>query len=208
MSAAPPGVGLGLRAQRGGAVLVGVILDAGEPRVLLSTWLPTHKEGDRLAREPYHVAYEIAQSDTLDKAAAVVAEGRQRQDRLAAEGLQGIVDRLDEAGHGPVIAALLVNRAGWVTDLLEYSLAFPDHPPVAEGLAVREALRFALRHRRIEAIELDEKSLIDRAPEALGMPLAEVEASLRAVGATAGKPWRKEQKLACLAAWIALAERG
>jgi hypothetical protein len=25
------------------------------------------------------------------------------------------------------------------------------------------------------------------------------------LGVTAGKPWRKEQKLACLAAWVAIA---
>ena len=29
-----------------------------------------------------------------------------------------------------------------------------------------------------------------------------------ALGATVGKPWRKEQKLACLAAWVAIAARG
>jgi len=39
------------------------------------------------------------------------------------------------------------------------------------------------------------------------LPLApgEIDAALKDLGATAGRPWRKEQKLACLAAWIAVA---
>jgi hypothetical protein len=32
-----------------------------------------------------------------------------------------------------------------------------------------------------------------------------VDARLKDLGAAAGKPWRKEQKLACLAAWAAIA---
>jgi hypothetical protein len=108
---------------------------------------------------------------------------------------------LDEA---PVVAALLVNRAGWVSDLLEYSLAWPEHVPVAEGLAVRDALRFAIKECRVEVVEVDEKSLPDLAADALGLSWAEIDARLKALGATVGRPWRKEQKLACLSAWVTI----
>jgi len=100
---------------------------------------------------------------------------------------------------------LLVNRAGWITDLLEYSLAFADHVAVAEGLAVREALRFAFRRCGIDSVELDEKTLPGVAAETLRISTAEIDARLKMLGVTAGKPWRKEQKLACLAAWVAIA---
>jgi len=108
-------------------------------------------------------------------------------------------------GRAPIIAALLVNRAGWITDLLEYSLAFADHVAVAEGLAVREALRFAFRRCGIDSVELDEKTLPGVAAETLRISTAEIDARLKMLGVTAGKPWRKEQKLACLAAWVAIA---
>jgi hypothetical protein len=103
-------------------------------------------------------------------------------------------------------AALLVNRAGWIGDVLNYSLSWREHVPVAEGLAVRDALRFALNECRIEVAELDEKSLPDLAENALALSTIEIEACLKRLGVTAGRPWRKEQKLACVSAWIAVAK--
>jgi hypothetical protein len=135
----------------------------------------------------------------------VVAEGRKRQEQLAAKRLDEIVGKLGDAGYELAVAVLLVNRAGWMTDLLAHSLSAPEHPPVAEGLAVREALRFAFGRLGVEAVELDEKSLPDQASQELQMSPADLDARLKALGADAGRPWRKEQKLACLAAWLALA---
>jgi len=198
---------LGFRALKGGSVAVGVAMEGGEPGVMMSTFLATATEGDRLSFEPYHVAAEMARGPhgASAQAATAVAEGRKRQDALAAAGLGDIVSRVRNEGYEPVIAALLVNRAGWVSDLLEYSLAFADHPPVAEGLAVRDALRFAFGQAGIQVSEMDEKSLPAHASELLGLSPADIDARLKALGAMAGKPWRKEQKLACLAAWVAIA---
>jgi hypothetical protein len=197
-------IGLGFRASRGGSVVVGVAVDGREPSVVLSTFLATAEEGDRLSLEPYHVAAEMErdpQGKVSAKAAAAVAEGRGRQARMAASGLEAIVRKLWESGYKPAIAALLVNRAGWIADLLEYSLFAPEHPPVAEGLAVRDALRSALGG--IKTIEMDEKSLPDVASRELGLSIADMDVQLKRLGAAAGRPWRKEQKLACLAAWLA-----
>ena len=158
-------IALGIRALRGGGAVVGVA-NGPEPRVVLSTFLATARKGDRLALEPYRVAAEMAQrlhGGVPTDAATAVAEGRKRQGELAAEGLANIVRKLQEAGCEPVVAALLVNRAGWITDLLAYSLSWPEHVPVAEGLAVRDALRFAIGQIGVDVTELDEKSLPDLA---------------------------------------------
>ena len=200
-------VALGVRAIRGGGVTVGVALDEGEPRVVVSTLLATAAEGDRLAFEPYHVAFELAAGaagEVPAKAVEAVTEGRRRQAAAAVEGLADIARRLDKAGGEPTVAALLINRAGWVTDLLRYSLMMADHPPVAEGLAVRDALRFAFGQAGLPMTEMDEKTLPETASAVLGLSPGALEARLKALGASAGRPWRKEQKLACLAAWVAL----
>jgi hypothetical protein len=192
-------VAIGLRAQKGGAVAVAV--SPAGPSLILSTLLTTAAEGDRLSLEPYGIAAGM----TPDEAAAAVAEGRRRQDDRAAQGLRDIIRGLAERGFQPVRAALLVNRAGWVTDLLGYSREWPEHVPVAEGLAVREALRFGIRRCGMEISELDEKSLPDQAARQLGRSPDDLDAQLKMMGQTAGRPWRKEQKLACLAAWMAAA---
>jgi hypothetical protein len=87
---------------------------------------------------------------------------------------------------------------------LEYSLFAPEHPPVAEGLAVRDAFRFALGQSGIKVVEMDEKSLQDAASKAFRLSIADIDIRLKGLGATAGRPWRKEQKLACLSAWLAV----
>ena len=209
MSSGSP-LALGFRAGRGGALAVGVAVEGGTPRVVLSSFLATAERGDRLAAEPYHVAAEMArgaEGEVSADAVAAVAEGRRRQDALAAQGLDEIVQRLQGEGCRPVAAALLVNRAGWITDLLQYSLFDHAHPPVAEGLAVRDALRFAFARSGLDVIEMDEKSLPEAAAIKLGLSPGEIDSRLGALGATVGRPWRKEHKLACLAAWVAAAAR-
>jgi len=194
---------LGLRAMRGGAVLVAVAVEEGAPHILRSLFLATAGEGDRLSFEPYHVAAELAASGDAAEAARAVAEGRMRQTALAVAGLERLMRGLREDGADPSVAALLVNRAGWVTDLLAYSLASPEHPPVAEGLAVRGALRAAVDRTGLTLVEMDEKMLPPHAADRFGFAPAELEPRLKALGASAGRPWRKEQKNACLAAWLA-----
>jgi hypothetical protein len=66
-------------------------------------------------------------------------------------------------------------------------------------------LRFACKQHDLHVVEFDEKSLPDFAASALGLSAASIDARLKALGILAGRPWRKEQKLACLAAWNALA---
>lgn len=204
---APVPIGIGLCALRGGAVIVGVALQGGQPRVVLSSFLATFEEGDRLSLEPYILAAEMPRSpDGHASAEAVetVRQGRQRQDQIAVDALGDIIHQMQDAGFEPVVAGLLVNRAGWITDLLAHSLSAPEHPIIAEGLAVRDALRFAFGRLSLRAVELDEKSLPERASEAFGMTPAELDIRLKTLGADIGPPWRKEQKLACLAAWVAL----
>jgi len=201
-------VALGFRAGRGGSVVVGVGLDDGEPRIVLSTHLATAAEGDRLAYEPYQVAYEMPRGPDggpSAEAAAAVAEGRRRQTLTATEALARLVEPLRAAGRTPLVGALVINRAGWMTDLLGHALSAPEHPPVMEGLAVREALRHGCRACGLPLVEMDEKSLGEAASMKLGLSPGEIDAALKALGAAAGRPWRKEQKAAALAAWVAVA---
>ncbi len=201
-------IGLGIRALRGGAVVVGVAREGGPPRVVLSSFLPTFAEDDRLSLEPYIVAAEMPRGpagEASPEAKEAVRQGRERQDQLAANGLSEIIQALRNSGFEPRVAGLLVNRAGWITDLLAHSLSAPEHPIIVEGLAVRDALRFALGRVGLRMMELDEKSLPERASQELRMTPAELDSRLKTLGAGAGRPWRKEQKLASLAAWVALA---
>jgi hypothetical protein len=203
-----PTAALGLRGQKGGAVVVGVTLEHREPKILLSRFLQTHAAGDSYSFAPYEAAVRAAKESSDEPMAVaerIIAEGCERQKQLAGLGLKQIRDELAAAGHSTLTAALLVNRAGWITDLLEYSLGWSEHVPVAEALAVRDAFRSAARDLPFAMSEVDEKSLMELGAQSLGMGVKALEGKLKALGAAVGPPWRKEQKLACLAAWVSLA---
>lgn len=198
--------GLGFRAHKGGAVVVGVAVENGVPRVLVSTTITTGVEGDRLAFEPYRMAADMprdAKGKASCEALAVVKEGRDRQQRSATEALRDVLVRWRERAPAPLAAGLLINRAGWITDLLDYSLAWAEHVPIAEVMAVRDALRVAVAHHHLALREFDERSLPDMAADVLGVSSGQLTDRVRLLGAGVGRPWRKEQKLACLSAWMA-----
>jgi hypothetical protein len=50
----------------------------------------------------------------------------------------------------------------------------------------------------------EQKSLAGRASEELRISPADLDARLKALGSDIGRPWRKEQKLACFAAFPVL----
>jgi hypothetical protein len=190
---------------KGGAVVVGVVADEGAPRAVCSTFLATSDEDDRLTLEPYAVGLALvskAEAGNTEEAIEAVAVGRKRQEGLAQSGLKLLLHSLRNDGFEPLLAALLVNRAGWVSDLESYGLSSPEHAAVAEGLAVREALRKAARANEIWLEDIDEKSLRNSVAEKFNISAAAVDAVLKGAGKAMGRPWRKEQKLAFLAAWV------
>jgi hypothetical protein len=75
----------------------------------------------------------------------------------------------------------------------------------AEGEMFREALRHAGKRAGVSVLEVKEKELVLVAIEVLGIAEAKVKHRLGALGRAAGPPWAEDQKLAVLAAWIALA---
>jgi hypothetical protein len=203
----PSALALGLRAQRGGAIAVALSGCGARPERVWSGFVATAAAGDRLAYEPYTVAFETYKaSPQPDRVAiaAVVDEALRRQEAEASAGLTAIRERLG----APFVCALLVNRAGWVEDRLGYSLAYADHAPVAEGLAVRDALRRAAGRLGLRVVEEEEKALLAAASDRTGLGQADLDDALRALGQPREGPWRREHRLAALAAWSALAPLG
>jgi hypothetical protein len=76
----------------------------------------------------------------------------------------------------------------------------------AEGELFRSAIRSASKALRIPVTEVSSKELPARAAASLGIPASDVDGYLATIGRTAGRPWAKDHKDACLAASIALRE--
>lgn len=170
---------LGLRAQKGGAVAVGIGADGA---LCHNGLIATHDPARPESLAPYAAA--VALPETA--AVALLAETGAVQLALARAGLAALVAHLGP----PQAVALIANRATWVTDLLGHARGWADHVPVVEALAVRAAVQVAVRDLGLPLIEPDEKQLAER--------LADT-ARLARLG-QGQRPWARVQKLAALAA--------
>jgi hypothetical protein len=197
---------IGLRAHTGWVAAVAVTLDDSGPCVVHSSIIMTAPDGDRTAKEPYHVA---AGWDGLTRVpphpnpAAAVAQGRKTQERMASQGIAEIITEL-EAKKLKVTAGAVLATRGLQSYTLEEALSCHSHVHVAEGMTVRDAIRFALKANKIAAREFDQKSLYADGSKTLKLSEARLKQRLVDLKGTI-KPWTQDQKLCALAAWLALA---
>jgi hypothetical protein len=75
-----------------------------------------------------------------------------------------------------------------------------------EGQLFRTALVNALRTKGIRSMILTERDAYGEAAARRKRSVVEVRGVIQNLGRSAGGPWRSEQKLAAVAAWIALGQ--
>jgi hypothetical protein len=194
-------IGLGIRALKGGGVVVGVVVDEGEPRVVLSTFLPTAAASDRLALEPYRVAYEMKRGPdgSFDRGRGRRRRGTQTPRRAGGEGSgryrPQAAGRRMPAGHCGAArqSRRLDQRRSGVQSFVAGACADRRRTRCA-GRASARVRPMRPRSRR--------DTLHEVASEQLRLSPHDMDVRLKSLGATVGKPWRREQKLACLSAWV------
>lgn len=198
---------LGFRAHMGWVAAVGVTLEGSAPRLVHSSIVKTADDGDRIAKEPYHVA---AGWDGLSRVPphpdpkAAIAEGRKRQARLATRAIADIVRMIEAQKFKTVAGGVLATRA-WLGHDLAGILGSHEHVRVYESEAVREAVRAGLKANGIKAQDVEEKSLYVVAANTLNRSEGRLKTILNNLRGDAPGPWRQDQKLAALAAWLVLA---
>jgi hypothetical protein len=75
-----------------------------------------------------------------------------------------------------------------------------------EGQLFRTVLADALRAHEIRCVILTERNALVTAATVLKKPVAELQRAVKDLGRSVAGPWRAEQKLAALAAWVALGQ--
>lgn len=157
---------------------------------------------DREALEPYHVAggwHGLERGPRPEDPAAIVARGRQKQIAAANSSLRTVRERLQDRDLDWVRAVVLTAR-GRRTDNLERTLGSHAQIHIAEGDAVRDATRAALRALHIPCVDQDEKSVLSVAARLLDC--VDADEYMKARRPARVRSWRKEERLAALAAWL------
>jgi hypothetical protein len=193
-------VALGMRAHTGWATLVAVAGPPGSPRILYRSRLELCDGA--FPRFVYH----NAQAAPIEEARKLTAMAENLSRKAAEHGIRDALNKLSAEGSRVSAAMVLVSQCK-APPPLEIILASHALIHAAEGALFRGALVAGCESCKIPVRTVPERELWQAAEKALRQKQPSLEDRLAELGRTAGRPWAQDQKLAALAALIALASR-
>jgi hypothetical protein len=148
--------------------------------------------------------YHAGQGLPLDRAEALVRSSEESFVAAAQAQLEALAGELRGRGLEPAAGAIV---AGGGRPLPALEVILRAHPLVhaAEAELYRRVFLRASEACGIPTARVLLAELPGRVASATGLPARRVDAVLAELGKAAGRPWARDQKLAALAAWGALA---
>jgi hypothetical protein len=193
-------VALGLRAHSGWAALVAVGGTRGDITVLDRRRLELGDPEVAGPKQPYHEA----EGQPLPRARRIVDGYAEDARRRAVQSLGQAVAELQDRGFEPSACALLTSAGRPLPDLAAI-LASHALIHAADGALFREGLAQAAGEVGLTLVAIAERDLSSRAQKVLGRSASEIARRIGQAGRALGPPWTQDQKLAALAAWVAVA---
>jgi hypothetical protein len=147
--------------------------------------------------QPYHVAASLG----AQRGRAIVERCAARAEELAIEGLRGLAEEI--APSRLTSCAILTSKR---TEPLDLEKTLRSHALIhaAEGLLFREAIARAAVACGLELHVVAESDALATAAAAWRRKPADIERRLTDLRRTVGAPWTRDEKLATLAALLAL----
>jgi hypothetical protein len=156
------------------------------------------------SKQPYHEA----EGRKPKEAERFLARCMDSSRALAREGLRAVVDELGARDHRVVGCGVLLGSGRALPEDVHKILASHALIHAAEGEMYRDVLVRAGEHLSLRVTGVREREILARAGEATGRPGIELQRRVAEMGRALGPPWRQDEKLATLVAWVALAARG
>jgi hypothetical protein len=192
---------LGFRAHSGWAAVVALGGSVDAPMVLLRTRIELADPAMPGSIQPYHAAA------ALEKVAAgrLIRRCRASTNAMARRAVRTVMAELQKKGHIPVACGNLL-ASGRSPASLAAALASHLMLHTAEGELFRDSLDGASRHLGLKVTSIREREALEFGSAVFGIASEQLRRKLNEMGRLVGPPWRQDEKLATLAAWIALAE--
>jgi hypothetical protein len=195
----PSSAALGFRVKSGWAVAALLTGTANAPELVNCRTILLSDPAVPKSKQPYHAALELPNKE-------VEAVTRQLCNVVSAAAEESVKELFEEASavRCKVCGAGLV-----VGSLVDPATLHNDHMRAHgfEGRLFRTVLEDALRLRKIPCAVLVEKNAYEWAAPALKKTPAGAKREVAKLGETHEGYWRAEEKLAALAAWVALAKQ-
>jgi hypothetical protein len=192
---------LGFRVHSGWAAAVAISLDQRSPIVIDRRRIEMADRNQHESVQPYHRAAEL----DLKKAELFVRSCLDQATRLASEALRGMIGHLNENGYRAIGSGIL-QASGRPATTLAATLASHAMIHTAEGEHFRQAVACASEQCDLPVTRVKERELYARAEAGLALPANEVAATIARLGKTVGPPWRQDEKLAALIAWLVVVQ--
>jgi hypothetical protein len=153
------------------------------------------------SRQPFHAAERLR----FERAEELIGQCRDSSMLLATHAVTAMAAALNQNGHTIVGAAILFASGRTLPDL---AAILRSHALIhtAEGEFFREVLAGACEHCSLPVTKVKEREIWERGTSVLRLPSADLQQRIDELGKSLGPPWRQDEKLASMAAWIALAE--
>ena len=191
---------LGCRAHTGWAALVVVAGGIAQPEVLLRGRAELADPDGRVRKNVYHAARAL---ETAAATALVEAAERIAAEQAAAALERTLREATDEGADVRSCAVVVGTFPGGAR--LESILASHALAHAAEGRLYQGALLQSAESLGLDTVAVPKRSIWEQGESALGVAREELRPWIDQLRRTVGPPWAQDQKLAALAAWIALA---
>jgi hypothetical protein len=194
-------VALGLRAHSGWTAAVAASGSPSEPIILDRRRIETADARIRGSTQPYHAAKELC----FEEAETLIRQCHESSTMLAMRAISAWVAQLRQNSL-TVVGVGILFASGRPLPNLAAILGSHALIHTAEGEFFRDALVTASEGCSVHVTKIKEREIWERATSMFPLSIADLQRRIGELGKTLGPPWRQDEKLASLAAWIALIE--
>jgi hypothetical protein len=190
--ASPLNIAIGFRVHSGWTAMVVVAGSPDRPVIVDRRRIELTDQSAHGTAQPYHTAREIG-----------LVRGRVFIDQCRKTSIDVMIAALSRtAGLAGCLRAAILTGSGRSSPNLEATLTSHAAIHTAEGVFFREIVLQAAESRGLRVRQIKEKELFQVAERELHRPSDDLKRALDDVGKIVGPPWRQDQKLAALAAWL------
>jgi hypothetical protein len=189
-------VSIGFRAKSAKAIAVALARGNAAPTYLARWNISLYDPMVPATGQPHHEVMELPWSE----AQSAVRPYESRIESVATAALSALLSELESRG-------CRVGTVG-VVGSLDRNLERIGNPHIrahaAEGILFRRVLEVAATQHKLRWRSFSDRGFEETAASQLGRNPPDIKAVLAAIGHSAGKPWRVDERIAATAAWLML----
>jgi hypothetical protein len=189
-------VGIGLRAKTGRAVVVVVGGSPGSPVVLRKSELKLIDPKVPATAQPYHAVMELR----WEESQKAVRSSVHAIERVARTALASLVKELQANGSQVRGVGVIGSKDRDLARIGNYHI----RAHAAEGILFRQVLELAAERSGLPTRTFADGELEAIASSELNVAPAAIKQRLKDLGSSLDPPWRTDEKLSALAAWLML----